>query len=84
MKGSVFINFLALILISHIDKIMNQEKLYKKVTKKELFRTLDQLKVYHLANDKIILAEVSKRQKEIFSAFKLLKKLKPSYNSAGF
>ncbi len=80
MKGSVFINFLALILISHIYKIMNQEKLYKKVTKKELFRTLDQLKVYHLANDKIILAEVSKCQKEIFSAFKLLKKLKPSYN----
>ena len=84
MKGSIFINFLALILISHIDQVMTENKLYQKFSKKEVFKTLDKLKVFELANEQILLGEVSKKQKTIFNAFKIMNNIKPSYNLTGF
>jgi len=84
MKGSIFINFLALILLSYVDQVMSEQKLYKEFTKKELFKTLTKLKVFELANKQILLGEISKRQKNILTAFKLSKNVKPSYNLAGF
>ena len=84
MQGSIFINFLSLILLSYIDQIMTEKNLYKKYSKKELFKTLNKLKVFELANGQVIKGEVSKRQKTIFSAFGLSKDIQPSYNLAGF
>ena len=80
MQGSIFINFLSLILLSYIDQIMTEKNLYKKYSKKELFKTLNKLKVFELANGQVIKGEVSKRQKTIFSAFGLSKDIQPSYN----
>jgi len=84
MKGNAFINFLALIILAYVDQIMSENHLYKKFSKNVLFKTLDKLKVFELANEQILLGEISKRQKIIMEAFKLSKKIQPSYNLAGF
>jgi len=83
MKGSLFINFIATIILSYVTQVMKQHHLFKHFTKHEMFMCLAKLKVFTLANNQNLLAEVSKKQREIFSAFNL-KKLDPSYNLAGF
>ena len=40
--------------------------------------TLDQMKLYELATGETMLGEISKKQKDIFSAFKISKSIKPS------
>ena len=76
LKGSLFINFLSLIIISYIDKIMNKKGLYKTYTKKEVFKILDQLKVFELATKEKVMSEISKKQKQILSAFHVLRNIK--------
>jgi len=78
MRGSMFVNFLSLILITWIDHVMKEKKLYKKMSKGELYKILDRLKLYELATDETMLGEISKKQKDIFSAFKISKNVKPS------
>jgi transposase len=84
MRGSLFINFLALIITAHITQIMTEKNIFKKSTKAELFKTLNKLKVFQLANSKQLLAEVTARQKEIFAAFNVKNFHQPSYKSTGF
>ena len=76
LKGSLFINFLSLIIISSIDKVMNKKGLYKTYTKKEVFKILDQLKVFELATKEKVMSEISKKQKQILSAFHVLRNIK--------
>ena len=76
LKGSLFINFLSLIIISSIDKIMNKKGLYKTYTKKEVFKILDQLKVFELATKEKVMSEISKKQKQILSVFHVLRNIK--------
>ena len=78
MRGSIFINFLSLILITWIDHVMKEKNLYEKMSKGELYKTLDQMKLYELATGETMLGEISKKQKDIFSAFKISKSIKPS------
>lgn len=82
MKGNFFISFLSLIIISHVTQVMTKNNLFKDFSKQELFRTVSKLKVFSLANNQTLLAEVSRKQKNIFAAFGL-KKINPSYNLAG-
>jgi len=84
MRGSLFINFLALIITAHITQIMTEKNIFKKSSKAELFKTLNKLKVFQLANSKQLLAEVTARQKEIFAAFNVKNFHQPSYKSTGF
>jgi hypothetical protein len=63
---------------------MEEKKLYKKLSKKELFKIMDKLKVYELADEQKLMGEITKRQKDIFSAFKISKNIEPSNNLAGF
>ena len=80
MRGSLFISFISLILISRVDHVMKEKKLYEKFTKSEVYKILDQLKFYKLANETEILGELSGKQKSIFSAFKISKDIKSSYH----
>ena len=80
MRGSLFISFISLILISWMDHVMKEKKLYEKFTKSEVYKILNRLKVYKLANGTEVLGELSGRQKSIFYAFKVSKDIKPSYN----
>ena len=80
MRGSLFISFISLILISWADHVMKEKKLYKEFTKSEVYKILDRLKIYKLANGSEILGELSGKQKAIFSAFKISTEIKPSYH----
>lgn len=68
MENKVFIGFIALILMSHIHKVMLTEGLYKAMTMKKLIKTLEKLKVQEL-NGHRILYPVTKEQKTIYEAF---------------
>ena len=75
-RGSLFICFISLILISWIDHIMKENKLYKKFSKTEIYKILDRLKVYELATGQKVLGELSAKQKAIYSAFQVSKNIK--------
>ena len=78
MRGSIFISFISLILISWIDHVMKEKKLYKKMAKAELYKILDRLRLYELNTGSPLLGEVSKKQKDIFKAFNVSKNLCPN------
>lgn len=83
MKGRLFISFLALIVIAKITQTMQHHKLFQRFSKQEMFKIVSALKVFTLANNHSLLAEVTKKQKIIFSAFGI-NTLDPSYNLAEF
>ena len=79
MRGSIFVNFISLILISWIDHIMKEKQLYKKTTKSEVYKNLNKLKFYELATGQLILGEFSAKQKAILSAFKVSKNVSSTF-----
>lgn len=68
MQNKVFIGFIALILMSHMHKVMLDQRLYKKMTMKKLLLLLSKLRVQHI-NDQRILFPLTKEQKAIYKAF---------------
>ena len=77
MRGSLFINFISLILISWVDHLMKERNLYKNLSKVEVYRVLDRLRFYELATGSMVLGELSARQKSIFSAFGVDSNVRP-------
>lgn len=69
MDGRIFIGFIALILQSHIHRIMKDKDLYKKFTKEKLLSEMKKIKKIEFANKKPIITEISKNQRDIFTAF---------------
>ena len=80
MRGSIFINFISLILITWIDHVMKEKKLYKRMTKAELYKILDRLRLYELATGDTLLGELSRQQKDILKSFELGKSVKPTHS----
>jgi transposase len=70
MQNKVFVGFRALILLSHIHKVMSDKNLYKQMTMKKLIMTLAKLRVQEI-NGNRILFPLTKEQKAIFKAFEL-------------
>lgn len=68
MQNKVFIGFLALILLSHLHKVMLDKELYKSMTMKKLLLILSKLRVQHI-NGQRILFPLTKEQKTIYKAF---------------
>ncbi|MDR0684454.1 MAG: hypothetical protein LBF83_04940 [Spirochaetaceae bacterium] len=68
MRGKVFMGFIALIMLSHIHQVMLKAGLYKTMTKLELIRYMEKLKVQYIKDDRILFP-VSKVQKTILDAF---------------
>ncbi len=68
MESKVFIGFLALILSSHIHRVMLEEKLYKTMTMKQLIRTMEKLRTQVIDGRKILFP-ITKQQREIYQAF---------------
>lgn len=72
MKGRLFIQFIALILISYIQLVINQRDVFKFCTVSELFEELELLKAVKFANHYgQITSELTKKQREIFTSFNL-------------
>jgi len=68
-EARLFINFLSLILYSLIVKTMQNKKLIKKFTVKEIFAELKKIKITTIKNQKPFLSEITKTQKIFFDAF---------------
>ncbi|TWI61747.1 hypothetical protein LZ24_03425, partial [Desulfobotulus alkaliphilus] len=66
--NKTFVGFLALILLSKIHYTMVQEKLYCKMTMKELILTLSKLRIQEIKGVRILFP-LTKLQKTIFKAF---------------
>lgn len=80
MLGSLFISFISLILYTHITKVVRNSNF----TVPELLSSLKNLKAFKLADDKLLLSEISKKHSDIFKLFKIPKPAFPSYNVGGF
>ena len=57
---------------------LNKQKMEKLTSINARAITLDQMKLYELATGETMLGEISKKQKDIFFAFKISKSIKPS------
>jgi transposase len=68
MCNKLFIGFISLILLSHMNKIMLQSGLYKKMTLKEMIFILKTLRIQYI-NGQPILFPLTKEQKIILDAF---------------
>ena len=66
MEGRLFITFISLILSSWIHKTMREKALSKKYTLEEIMYELKKLKVIQLQNQRKVLTEITKTQKELF------------------
>ena len=68
MESKVFLGFIALILSSHIHRIMIEKDLYRTMTMKDLIKTMEKLRT-QVIDGRRILFPLTKRQKEIYKAF---------------
>jgi transposase len=71
LEGMLFIDFISLILYSHIERTLKSTSLGKHYTVHELFDELKKLSVVRLGPNQRILTEVTKRQGDIFKTFKI-------------
>jgi transposase len=70
MRAKVFVGFIALIMLSHIHNVMLKNDLYKTMTKLELIRHMEKLRVQYIKGGRILFP-VSKIQKTILDAFRV-------------
>ncbi|MDP2815979.1 MAG: hypothetical protein Q8O19_04805 [Rectinemataceae bacterium] len=70
MDGTMLVAFIALILNSHIHRIMQEKNLYRTMSMTDLVKTMEKLKVM-IIGEKRIDFPVTKKQKEIAEAFGL-------------
>lgn len=68
LDGRFFLQFLALIFLSHIRNVMSEKNLYKKYTLQELLDEIDVIEKCTF-NNKINYSEITTKQREIFDAF---------------
>ena len=66
MEGRLFITFMSLILSSWIHKTMREKSLSNKYTLEEVMYELKKLKMIRLQNQRNVLTETTKTQKELF------------------
>ena len=70
-EGSLFIQFIALILVFYIHKIMKETDLYKNYTLDSLLDELDLIECYVLPNNQVIYSEITGKQIDIFKKFNI-------------
>jgi transposase len=72
LDNKLFINFIALIFISYIDKIMKENDLYKNMTMGELFDNFDIIKMYYTKDNKIKFTEITEKQRNLYKLFNVI------------
>jgi len=70
-EGRLFLDFLALIIYSRISSVMGKEGINKEITVQELMYELKKIKLIRLGEKKMIVTEISKKQRELFQSFKI-------------
>lgn len=69
LDGKIFTEFVALILISHLDHKMKETNLYKSYTMQQLLDKLDVLECFEDENHKLRIGELLNKQTEIYETF---------------
>jgi hypothetical protein len=70
MQNKVFVGFIALILLSHINKVMVQKKMYRTMSMKDVLYALKKLRVQKIAGESIFFP-VTLDQRSIYNAFSI-------------
>lgn len=70
MQNKVFVGFIALILLSHINKVMVRRKMYRDMSMKDVLLTLKKLRVQRIAGESILFP-VTMEQRSIYNAFSI-------------
>ncbi len=68
LEGKLFVQFMALIYLSYIDKAMSDQKLYKTMTMHELLDELDVIECFEHPGHRLHCGEMTKKQKSLYSA----------------
>ena len=76
-EGRLFLDFLALIIYSKISSVMRKEGINKDYTVQELMYEFKKIKLIRLGAKKMIITEVSKKQRELFQSFKISQPTRP-------
>lgn len=66
LDGKIFVEFVALILISHLDHKMKETDLYKNYTLQQLLDKLDVIECFEDANHSLRIGEILNKQVEIY------------------
>ncbi|MBF0544695.1 MAG: transposase [Candidatus Riflebacteria bacterium] len=70
MQNKLFVGFIALIMMSHLHKVMSGKRLYKNLSMDKLLITLSKIKTARINGTRFI-RPVTKEQREILAAFDL-------------
>ena len=68
LEGKLFVQFLALIYLSYIDKAMSDQKLYKTMTMNEVLDEFDVIECFEHPGHKLHFGEITKKQKSLYTA----------------
>lgn len=69
LEGKLFVQFVALIFLSYIDKAMRANNLYKSFTMQELLDELDVIECFEQPGRKYHMGEMTKKQLELYKVF---------------
>ena len=69
LDGKLFVQFVALIYLCRIKKVMDEKHLFAKYTLAELLDELDVIELYQQPNHATHVGEITAKQKALFEAF---------------
>jgi len=69
LSGKLFVQFIALMYLSSIDKVMDDQGLYKSYTLTQLLDELDVIECYSYPGHTEKIGEMTKKQKELYEVF---------------
>jgi len=69
LQGKIFVQYIALIILSQIQKVMREQKLYSKYTLNTLLDELDIIEYYQPAGSTGHWGEITTKQRDLFKAF---------------
>lgn len=72
LEGKIFTEFVALILISHLDHKMKKSNLYEKYTLHQLLDKLDVIECFEDPGYSLRIGEILNKQKELYNALEVL------------
>lgn len=71
LEGKIFVQFVALMFVSWIHKVMKKQNLYKNWTMQELFDELDTIERFEQKGKRAHYSEVTSKQRGIYTSFNL-------------
>lgn len=71
LDGKLFVEFVALIYLSYIKKVMQEKKLFQRYTMQGLLDELDVIECYERPGNDVQFGEITKRQIELYEALEI-------------